>query len=82
MQLPQGPQEGPARMPAPDTSKMTKTQAEVAGYLAKGMRNDQIAEKLFIQPDSVKFHVCALMRIFNVNSRYKVICALYDAGWR
>lgn len=65
-----------------DRASLTKTQIEVAEFVVKGLDTKQIGERMFIQPHSVAFHVVALMRKFKVNSRYKLLCKLYEQGWR
>lgn len=66
----------------PQMSGLTRSQIEVAKLLIKGFDNREMGRRLFVEKKTIEFHVCGLMRAFNVPTRYKLICALYDAGWR
>lgn len=66
----------------PDKSGLTPTQIEVAFFVVRGMDNREIGKRMFIEPRSVAFHVVKLMRFFKVNTRYRLICELYEKGWR
>lgn len=74
--------ECPLVVQSPVTDGLTKCQIEVGKLLVKGMDNHEMGRRLFVEKRTIEFHVCALMRAFNVPTRYKLICALYDAGWR
>lgn len=50
---------------------LTPRQAEVFSLLRKGMTNDEIAKKLGISIDGVKYHVSDILLRLGVNSRYE-----------
>lgn len=72
----------PVKPIGPDMTGLTKTQIEVAKYVVSGMDNIDIARVMFISPTSVIFHTSGLMRFFKAATRYKLICILYEKGWR
>ncbi|KZZ61478.1 hypothetical protein A3761_04170 [Oleiphilus sp. HI0123] len=55
---------------------LTARQNEVLSYLKKGASNKQIAENLGISEGTVKIHVSAILKLFNLNSRAEVIASL------
>ena len=55
------------RPPYPDV--LTPRQWEVLALLREGLTNEQIAERLGISPDGVKFHVSEILGKLGVTSR-------------
>ncbi len=56
--------------------KFTDRQQEVIACLMLGMPNKQIADKLFISTNTVKFHLKNIFQICGANSKLEVISVL------
>jgi DNA-binding NarL/FixJ family response regulator len=56
----------------PDTSQLTSRQREVLELVAQGMTNREVAQRLFISPDTVKYHVSQILERLQVQSRYEL----------
>lgn len=52
---------------------LTDRQREVLGLIANGLTNEQVAERLRITIDTVKFHRGSLMRILKVHTRVDLL---------
>ena len=52
--------------------KLTERELELIKYLTEGFDNKQIAEKMFVTPATVKFHMTAIMNKFGVKNRASV----------
>jgi LuxR family maltose regulon positive regulatory protein len=59
---------------------LTERELEVLSLLAEGLRNKEIAEKLFVSTDTVKKHLYNLYRKLDVHSRVQVIQKARDLG--
>jgi DNA-binding NarL/FixJ family response regulator len=53
--------------------QLTDREREILGELAKGMRNDDIASKLFISPQTVQTHVRNLLSKLDVHSKLEAV---------
>ncbi len=60
---------GPRRRPASGWPSLTPTELEVAQLVAEGLRNPQIADKLFVSPETVKTHVSNVLGKLGVANR-------------
>lgn len=62
--------------------RLTRRQIEVRGLLLKGFSNQVISKELGISPETVKLHVSALLRAYQVSSRVHLIlaCTSQHAG--
>jgi DNA-binding NarL/FixJ family response regulator len=58
---------------APEYEPLTDREREVLVLIAKGLRNKEIADKLFISERTVKFHANALYQKLNVTSRTEAV---------
>ena len=61
------PQGGAA--PSPAAKNLTKREREILAFVAEGMSNREIAEKLVLSPETVKSHVAAILEKLNVSDR-------------
>ena len=59
------------------TDALTERQREVAGLVAEGLTNRQVAEQLGISKDGVKYHVTEILSRLGVSSRASVREALW-----
>jgi DNA-binding CsgD family transcriptional regulator len=53
--------------------RITDRQHDVLHWLAEGKTNDEIATQLGISTHTAKFHINALMALFEVNSRTSIV---------
>jgi len=56
-------------MPSPAAKNLTKREREILAFVAEGMSNREIAEKLVLSPETVKSHVAAILEKLNVSDR-------------
>jgi DNA-binding CsgD family transcriptional regulator len=61
-------------------SQLRAREREVLELMVAGMRNREIAERLFITVRTVKFHVSNILRKLDVQSRAEVIVLAHSAG--
>src|SRR2546430_4113964 len=61
------PQGGAA--PSPAAKNLSKREREILAFVAEGMSNREIAEKLVLSPETVKSHVAAILEKLNVSDR-------------
>jgi DNA-binding NarL/FixJ family response regulator len=71
-----------AKTPPPATSLnvLTERERELAGLVAEGLSNDQIAAKLFLSPATVKTHVNRAMVKLGARDRAQLVVFAYEAG--
>lgn len=75
------PLDPPARRPDEHLlSTLNAREVEVLGYLANGMRNRGIAERMGISPSTVKFHVGRILRKLEVENRSQAGAVAGRAG--
>ena len=63
-----------------DTEQLTEREREVLDLLAKGFRNKEIAERLFISERTVKFHVGIIFQKLGVSNRAEAVSKAIQAG--
>ena len=64
----------PPTAPRPaQANGLTRREIEVLALLAGGLRNKEIAEKLFVSPDTVKTHVKHIFKKLNVKRRMEAV---------
>jgi DNA-binding NarL/FixJ family response regulator len=59
---------------------LTQREREVLVEIASGLSNDEIAQKLFLSPATVKTHVNRLFAKTGVRDRAQAVIAAYEAG--
>jgi DNA-binding NarL/FixJ family response regulator len=63
--VPRGPRRATQELPA----RLTPREAEVLELVASGLRDGEIAERLFLSPKTVGHHVSAILRKLGVRTR-------------
>ena len=71
---------GRSRAARQHAAGLTARQAEVLGYLAKGLTNTQIADELFVSHRTVENHVAAILMKLDVPSRVDAVDAAIALG--
>jgi DNA-binding CsgD family transcriptional regulator len=74
--IPRGPR--PATQASP--ARLTRRETEVLGLLAEGLRNAEIADRLFLSPRTVDHHVSAILRKLGVETRGQAAAAAERLG--
>jgi DNA-binding NarL/FixJ family response regulator len=69
---------GPA--PHVPAERLTEREAEIAGQVATGRTNGEIAAQLFISPGTVKTHVASIQRKLGVRNRVGIAVWAWEAG--
>ena len=64
-----------------DRGPLTEREAEVLGWLAKGLANKQIAVELGISEHTVKFHVSSIYTKLNATNRTQAVREGLRNGW-
>lgn len=59
---------------------LTEREREILGLLAEGMRNDEIAAKLFISPQTVQTHVRNILGKLRVHSKLEAVAFAVKHG--
>ena len=59
---------------------LTEREREILGLLAEGMRNDDIAQKLYISPQTVQTHVRNLLAKLGVHSKLEAVALAVKHG--
>ncbi|GKU31616.1 response regulator [Clostridium folliculivorans] len=57
---------------------LTSREKEVLNELGKGLRNEEIANNLYISEHTVKKHVSSILAKFNLNHRSQIVCYLNE----
>jgi DNA-binding NarL/FixJ family response regulator len=57
--------------------KLSKAQQDVSNLLTQGMTNKEIADKLFVCEKTVKFHVTAILKLSQSDTRHRYIAKFY-----
>jgi len=70
----------PASPEADSIAALTKREREVIGLVAMGLRNKQIAERLFISDVTVRHHLTSVFSKLIVSDRFEVMIYAYRHG--
>lgn len=57
---------------------LTKREAQIAGAVAKGLKNTEIGELLYVSENTVKDHLKKIMGKLGVNNRASIFCKLLE----
>ena len=73
---------GPRRRaaPHPQIRTLTTREAEVAGLVAEGLSNDEIADRLFLSPATVRTHVSRAMVKLQARDRAQLVVFAVQSG--
>ncbi|RME46847.1 MAG: DNA-binding response regulator [Deltaproteobacteria bacterium] len=63
-----------------DVSELTPRELEVLGLVARGLRNREIAEELFISERTVKFHLRSIMDKLDAKTRTEAVSRALSRG--
>ena len=73
--------ESDKRQSATDTENLTPREMQVLHHMAEGLPNKQIARELGISPNTVKFHVNAILSKLDAQSRTEAVIRATQLGW-
>ncbi len=62
------------------TSVLTDREAEVLGLVAKGLANEEIADRMSVSESTVKTHLHRAMTKLNLRSRAQAVVFAYESG--
>ena len=68
------------RTEADGTSILTGREAEVLGFVAKGLANEEIAEHMCVSESTVKTHLHRVMTKLHLHSRAQAVVFAYETG--
>lgn len=66
--------------PSGDLDALTEREREVVAHVAGGFNNDEIAQKLFLSPATVRTHVSRAMSKLDARDRSQLVVLAYETG--
>jgi DNA-binding NarL/FixJ family response regulator len=73
-------QSGPTRRPRPGMDALTEREREVVGWVAAGLSNDEIAERLVLSTATVRTHISRALIKTNARDRTQLVVFAYQSG--
>ena len=70
----------PAGAAARGIDQLTDREREILTLVARGLNNDQIGERLFISPATVKTHLARIMAKLDAHDRAQLVVRAYESG--
>jgi two-component system nitrate/nitrite response regulator NarL len=71
------------RLPSPLDGALTPREREIAGLIASGLQNKEIARRLCLGNATVKNHVHNILQKLNIQRRGEIVCRRFDTDpWR
>jgi DNA-binding NarL/FixJ family response regulator len=71
---------GSRRTPAPNLNTLTERECEIAAWVATGLANEEIAERLNLSPATVRTHVSHAMLKLQARDRAQLVVFAIQAG--
>jgi len=71
---------GPARTPHPQLGQLTDREREMVAWVATGRSNQEIADRLFVSPDTVRTHVSRAMVKLAARDRAQLVVFAIQSG--
>jgi DNA-binding NarL/FixJ family response regulator len=71
---------GSRRTPHPNVNALTERECEIAGWVATGLANEEIAERLHLSPATVRTHVSRAMLKLNARDRAQLVVFAIQSG--
>lgn len=62
------------------STQLTDREREILTLVARGLNNDQIGERLFISPATVKTHLARIMAKLDAHDRAQLVVRAYESG--
>ncbi|MDN3311310.1 response regulator transcription factor [Microbacterium oryzae] len=69
-----------ARPPSAALATLTPREREVFAAIAEGLTNDEIAERFFLAPSTVKTHIGRLLQKLGARDRVQLVILAYETG--
>lgn len=69
-----------ATRPHPDLASLTTRETEILGWVATGLSNDEIADRLVVSPATVRTHVGRAMLKLRARDRAQLVVIAYRSG--
>lgn len=67
--------------PQKEEEELTKREHEIVDQLAKGLTYEEIADKLFISVETVRFHIKNIYNKLHVHSRTEAVIKIFNYGF-
>lgn len=70
----------PGRIPTPPSVPLTTRELEILSLLSEGLSNQEIAERLFIEPTTVKYHLAGILTKTGARDRLQAVVWAFQNG--